>query len=195
MRGPNRFLAVRRYAVKQSIRRIRTALAIGPLVALSWAGAHAAFTDSVAATSSFSTGSVVIQANDQTGTVAFTSLSMSGMTPGAVKYASLKITNGGTLDFNYAMAAGTTGDAALASGLASGVKVVGSSTCDATAYTASSTTAYTEAAGLASAAISSRSLAGGVSEFLCFKVSLPSGASNALQGLTTNATFTFTATA
>lgn len=176
-------------------RRVRAVLAIGPLVALSWAGAFAAFTDSVDATSSFSTGTVTIKANDLTGTVAFTSLSMSGVTPGATKYASLKITNGGTSDFTYAMATATTGDASLAGALTIGVKVVGSSTCDATAYTGSSTVAYVEAAGLGSAAIASRPLASGASEFLCFKVALPSGASNSLQGLTTNATFSFSATA
>lgn len=177
-----------------SMRRVRTVLAIGPLVALSWAGAYAAFTDSVDATSSFSTGSVTIEANDQTGTVAFTSLSMSDMTPGATKYASLKISNGGSMAFTYAMATGIGGDAALASALTIGIKLVPSSTCDATAF-GSGTTVYAEAAGLAGATIASRPLAAAASEFLCFKVALPSGASNALQGLTTDATFSFTATA
>lgn len=177
-----------------SSRRVRALLAIGPLVAVSWVGAYAAFTDSVDATSSFSTGTVAIEANDQSGTVAFTSLSMSSMTPGATTYASLKISNTGTASFDYVMTTATTGDAALASGLAIGIKVVGSSTCDATAYGASGTTAYAEATGLDSAAISARPLAAAASEYLCFKVSLPSGASNSLQGLTTNATFTFTAT-
>ncbi|MGB2712316.1 MAG: hypothetical protein WBC33_12480, partial [Conexibacter sp.] len=98
-----------------SPRRVRALLALGPLVALSWAGAYAAFTDNVDATSSFSTGSVVIEANDQTGTVAFTSLSMSNVTPGALTYASLKIANGGTTAFTYTMGAATTGSSALAS--------------------------------------------------------------------------------
>ena len=175
--------------------RVRAALAVGPLVALSWAGAFAAFTDNVDVASSFSTGSVVIQANDQTGTVAFTSLSMSGMTPAATKYASLKISNGGTTDFTYTMGAATTGGATLASALTIGVKVVPTSACTSTEYGASSTTAYAEAAGLAGAAIAARPLATGASEFLCFKVALPSSASNALQGLSTDATFSFTATA
>lgn len=178
-----------------SSRRIRAVLAVGPLVALSWAGAFSAFTDNVDATSSFSTGSVVIRANDQTGTVAFTSLSMSGMTPGAVQYAALKITNGGSADFSYAMAAATSGSSVLASALTIGVKLVPSASCGATEYAASTTVLSAEAAGLGGAAIASRSLASGTSEFLCFKVLLPSSASNSLQGLTTNATFSFTATA
>jgi hypothetical protein len=178
-----------------SSKRIRALLAVGPLVAVSWAAAYSAFTDNVDVTSSFSTGTVSIEANDQGGTVAFTSLSMSAITPGTTRYASLKISNAGTLAFNYAMTAGTSGSATLASALTIGVKVVPGATCDATAYTASSTTVYTEAAGLGSAAIASRALAASASEYLCFKVALPSGASNTLQGLTTDATFSFTATA
>jgi predicted ribosomally synthesized peptide with SipW-like signal peptide len=178
-----------------SSKRVRALLAVGPLVGLSWLGAFAAFTDSVDATSSFSTGTVVIKANDQTGTVAFSSLSMSAMTPGATQYASLKITNGGTQSFTYAMATATSGDASLAAALTIGIKVVPTSSCSASDYGASSTVAYAEAAGLGSAAIATRPLASGASEFLCFKVALPSGASNALQGLTTNATFSFSASA
>ena len=178
-----------------STRRVRAILAVGPLVALSWAGAFSAFTDNVDVTSSFSTGSVVIRANDQTGTVAFTSLSMTDMTPGAVRYAPLRVSNGGSADFSYAMATATSGSAPLAAALTIGIKVVASATCTQTEYDASRTTAYAEAAGLGSAAIAARPLVSGASEFLCFKVQLPSGASNTLQGLTTSATFSFTATA
>src|ERR1044072_541326 len=132
-------------------RRLRALLAIGPLVALSWAGAYAAFTDTVDATTSFSTGSVSIEADDQGGTVAFTSRPTSGMTPGTVTYAPLKIANAGTLDFDYAMATAPGGSAALASALMIGIKVVGSSTCDASAYAGSSTTLHAQAAGLGAA--------------------------------------------
>lgn len=177
-----------------SSRRLRTLLALGPLVAASWAGAYAAFTDSVDATSDFSTGTIAINANDQSGTVAFTSLSMSNMTPGTVNYASLKISNAGTSPFDYTMSTATSGDATLAAGLALGIKLVPTSTCDASAYSGSSTSAYAEATGLDSAAIVARPLAVGASEYLCFKVSLPSGAGNALQGRSTDATFTFAAT-
>lgn len=177
-----------------SSRRVRALLALGPLVGLSWLGAYAAFTDSVDVTTSFSTGSVQIRANDQSGTVAFTSLSMTGMIPGSVRYAPLRITNSGTSNFNYSMSTATTGSAPLASALTIGIRVVPSATCTATEYNASTTTVYTEAAGLGSAAIAARPLAASASEFLCYKVTLPSGASNTLQGLTANATFTFTAT-
>ena len=140
-------------------------------------------------------GTVVIKANDQTGTVAFTSLAMSGVTPGATQYASLKITNGGTTSFTYQMATATSGDAGLAAALTIGIKVVPTSACAASDYSGSSTVAYAEAAGLAGATIATRPLASGASEFLCFKVALPAGASNALQGLTANATFSFSASA
>lgn len=177
-----------------SSRRVRALLALGPLVGLSWLGAYAAFTDSVDVTTSFSTGSIQIRADDQSGTVAFTSLSMTGMIPGAVRYAPLRITNSGTSDFSYSMSTATTGSAPLAAALTVGIRIVPSATCTATEYDASTTTVSTEAAGLGSTAIASRPLAAGASEFLCYKVTLPSGAANSLQGLTTNATFTFAAT-
>lgn len=177
-----------------SSRRVRALLAIGPLVGLSWLGAYAAFTDSVDVTTSFSTGSVVIRANDQTGTVAFTSLTTTGMIPGTVRYAPLRITNSGTSDFNYSMSTAVTGSTPLASALVVGIKVVPSATCTSTEYNASRTVVYAETAGLASAAFAARPLAATASEFLCFSVALPSGASNSLQGLTSNATFTFAAT-
>ena len=174
-------------------RRVRALLAIGPLVALSWAGAYAAFTDSVDATSSFSTGSVSIEANDQGGTVAFTSLSTSGMTPGTVTYAPLKISNAGSIAFRYAMATATSGSASLAAALTIGIKVVGTGACDAAAYAGSATVAYAQTAGHGSAAIGARPLASGASEWLCFRVELPASADNSLQGLTANATFSFSA--
>jgi len=174
-------------------RRLRALLTVGPLVALSWAGAYAAFTDSVDATSTFSTGSVAIEANDQGGTVAFTSLSTSGMTPGTVTYAPLKVSNTGTLDFTYAMTTATGGDAALAAALTIGVKVVGSGTCDASAYAGAATVAYAQTAGIGGATIAARPLASGTSEWLCFRVELPASADNSLQGLSTDATFTFAA--
>jgi hypothetical protein len=178
-----------------SSRRVRAVLAVGPVVAISWIGAFAAFTDSVDATSPFSTGAVEIQANDTSTTVAFTSLSMSAMTPGATKYAALKVSNTGTVAFNYGMTTATTGDAALASALTLGIKAVAGPTCTESDYTGSTTTVYAEAAGLGAATFASRALASAASEYLCFKVALPSGAANTLQGLSTNATFTFTAQA
>lgn len=174
-------------------RRIRTLLAVGPLVAISWVGAYAAFTDTVDATSSFSTGSVAIEADDQSGSVAFTSLSTSDMTPGTVTYAPLKISNAGSLDFDYRMDAATSGGAALAAGLTLGIKVVPGATCDAAAYAGSSTVAYAQAADLDAAAVAPRPLASSASEHLCFRVELPSSADNSMQGQTTDATFTFTA--
>ena len=177
-----------------SSRRVRALLALGPLVGLSWVGAYAAFTDSVDVTTSFSTGSIQIRANDQSGTVAFTSLSATGMIPGAVRYAPLRITNSGSADFSYSMTTATSGSAPLAGALTNGIRVVPSATCTATEYNASTTTLHAEAAGLGAAAIAARPLAAGASELLCFKVALPSGAANTLQGQTANATFTFTAT-
>lgn len=65
---------------------------------------------------------MAIRADDQTGTVAFTSLSMSDMTPGAVRYAPLRITNAGSLAFGYAMSTAVAGSTPLASALRVGIK-------------------------------------------------------------------------
>lgn len=173
--------------------RWRVALALGPVVSLSWVGAFAAFTDSVDVTGDFSTGTVEIRANDATGTVAFTSLSMSDMTPGATKFAALKISSTGTAPFEYAMTTTTTGSAPLAAALVLGVRVVAGPACTQAEYDASSSTLYGETAGLTTATFSDRPLAPAASEVLCFKVRLPQGADNTLQGLATRATFTFTA--
>ena len=175
-------------------RRVRAMLAIGPLVGLSWLGAYAAFTDSVDVTTSFSTGSVQIRANDQSGTVAFTSLSMTNMIPGTVRYAPLRITNSGSAAFRYAMRTAVGGSTVLAGALTVGIRVVPSATSTQTEYNASTTIPYAEAAGLGNAAIAARPLAAGASEFLCFRVELPASADNTLQGLTTSGTFTFSAT-
>lgn len=173
----------------------RAVMVFGPVVALSWIGAFAAFTDSVDATSEFSTGTVEITADDTAGAVAFSSLSMQDMTPGSTRYAALKISNAGTAGFAYRMSSSSTGDAALAGALTVGVRAVDGPTCGASEYGSSTVTLYAEAAGVDAASFAARPLAPAASEYLCFKVQLPSGAGNALQGLATDATFTFSAEA
>jgi hypothetical protein len=113
---------------------------------------------------------------------------------GVVRFAPLRITNGGSLDFTYVMSTAVTGSAPLAAALTIGIKVVPSATCNSTTYAASSTVAYAEAAGISRAVIASRPLTSGASEFLCYRVELPSSAGNTLQGARTDATFTFPAT-
>jgi hypothetical protein len=73
-------------------------------------------------------------------------------------------------------------------------KVVNAAACDSAGvgYAASLTTVMAEGA-ISSAAISSRAVATGASEVLCFKVELPSSAGDSLQDATTTTTMTFSA--
>lgn len=79
-------------------------------------------------------------------------------------------------------------------GLTIGItRLASGATCDATTYAGAATTLYAETAGLTGATFTGRSLAAGTNEVLCFKVGLPSGAANSLQGTSTTATFALSA--
>jgi len=175
-------------------KKVRVLAALGMLSGAVWAGTFATFSDDATASSTFSTGTLDLELNDDaTDAYAFTSLSTSNMKPGDVKFATLKVENAGTIASTYAMAS-TESEAVLSSALQLGA-VVGAVTCDSLAYTAAAlvpTNVVIANGSLSSAAIASRALAAAASETLCVRVELPSSAGNPLQGLTTTSTFTFT---
>lgn len=182
----------------QRSRKIKVVLALGTLSSAVWASTYATFTDSATADSTFTAGSVdLVIGGDTSDAYAFTSLSSSNLKPGDVVYAPLTVANPGTLGFTYSMTSSSTDDGkALKNTLRLGAKLVANAgACDSggVGYGASATTVMAEGA-ISSAAISSRSLAAGGSEVLCFKVELPSTAGDALQGATTTTTMTFAAT-
>ena len=180
-------------------KRIRLVLCLGSLSGLVWAGTFATFTDSGTADSTFTAGSVDLLVNSETDDAyAFTSIEMSNMKPGDVKYAPLTIANNGTLGFTYTMSTSATNadSKALRDQLTLGVKkVANAAACDSAGvgYLASVDT-MTASGALSAGAIASRSLAAGASEVACFRVELPSGSGDSFQGATTTATFTFSAT-
>lgn len=180
-------------------RKVRLVLSLGLLSGLVWAGTFATFTDSGTATSTFTAGTVdLVVGGDVDDAYAFTSIEMTNMKPGDVKYAPLTIANAGTLGFTYSMSTSATNtDAkALRDQLTLGIrKVVDEATCDSAGvgYGASLDT-VTASGALSAAAIASRSLAASASEVACFRVELPSTAGDTYQGATTTATFTFSAT-
>ena len=113
-----------------------------------------------------------------------------------MQYAPLTIANNGTLPFTYSMAtSATNGDTlGLRDQLTLGVKkVANAGACDAAGY-AASVDALTASGVLSAGAIASRALDAGTSEVACFRIDLPAAVANALQGATSTATFTFTAT-
>jgi predicted ribosomally synthesized peptide with SipW-like signal peptide len=180
-------------------RKVRLVLSLGLLSGLVWAGTFATFTDSGTATSTFTAGTVdLVVGGDVDDAYAFTSIEMTNMKPGDVKYAPLTIANTGTLGFTYSMStSATNADAkALRDQLTLGIrKVADEATCDSAGvgYAASLDT-LTASGALSAGAIASRSLAASASEVACFRVELPSTAGDTYQGATTTATFTFSAT-
>ncbi len=170
-----------------------TLLAAGLAVTGTWVGAYAAWTDTVVATSTFSSGSIRLTANGATTTYAFTSLDVAGLAPGATPtYALLTVANAGSVALSWSLATTATANQ-LSTDLRVGVVRIAGATCDAAAFTGG-TTLWAEAAGLASVAVASRPLAAGASDRLCFKVSLPSTSTNASANLTSTATMTLSAT-
>lgn len=178
--------------------RIRPLLAAGAVLGLSTVATFAAFTDSETASTVFSTGTVDL-ALDATGSDLsnWTTLGMENAKPGDVTYAPLVVSNIGTLDFTYDMAAtAVPADNPLAKALEVTV-VTGATQCDSSAF---GSAALPIASGkLATLAFGGRGLiaktsTGTDSETLCFKVELPTTAENTLQGKSSAVTLKFTAT-
>ena len=180
-------------------KKVRLVLSLGLLSGLVWAGTFATFTDSGTATSTFTAGTVDLEINnDADDAYGFSTIEMTNMKPGDVKYAPLTIENAGSLNFTYTMATSATNadSKALRDQLTLGIKtVVNEAACDSAGvgYAASLTT-VTASGALSAAAIASRSVAAGASEVLCYRVELPAASGDTFQGATTTATFTFSAT-
>ena len=145
----------------------------------------------------FATGDVDIAASPAT--AVFTP---GPMAPGDQVTAEIDVSNAGSLDLRYMLTSTTTEDV-LAAQLVLTVKD-GVTTCDNTNWTATGVELYGDVLGATTTEVlfgdatpgadtGDRALASGGSEKLCFNVSLPIGATNASQNLTTTATFNFVA--
>ncbi len=158
----------------------------------------ALFTDTENVTgNAFSAGTV-----DLVATPATTVVTMAAMAPGDQVTAPLTVTNSGSLEFRYAVTSTTTEDV-LASELVLTVKS-GVLTCDDANWAATGTVLYSGVLGSMATSVifgsnaqgadpGDRVLAAGTNEVLCFNVTLPLAATNAAQGLSSTATFTFDA--
>lgn len=151
----------------------------------------ALFTDTDSSTWSFTTGSIDLESNPAVMTA------IPAMMPGDVAADSLTIVNNGTATLRYAM---TT----VATNPLGGQLTVAVRLQDAGGGCAAFTGAVVIAAGtvLNGAAIGNpaqgaqagdRTLAGGASELLCFRVTLPLSTNNTFQASTSLATFSFAA--
>ncbi len=160
----------------------------------------ALFTDSeTVGGNTFSSGSIDLTVSPAS---ALVTLTTPPMTPGDQYTAPLTVGNAGTVELRYAMTSTTTEDV-LAGELVMTIKS-SVTTCDDANWAATGTAIYTGVLGtvatsniFGSAATGQdtgdRAIAGGANEVLCFNVSFPIAGTNAAQGITSTATFTFDA--
>jgi predicted ribosomally synthesized peptide with SipW-like signal peptide len=180
-------------------RILGAAAVIGLIGAFFGSGGLALFTDTASVGSNtFTTGTVDISTSPATALVTFTA-----MAPGDEVTAPITVTNGGTMQFRYALT-GTTTENVLAGELDMTIRS-GVTTCNNASWDATGTVVYatgdlgnTTAINLIGnptqgADAGDRVLAAAANEVLCFNVYFPLAATNASQGLTSTGTFAFIA--
>lgn len=182
-----------RFVKLLAFKEFRWLLAAIVVVALGTTAALLIFTSGGPANSAaFSTASISLTLDNQTGQLEYTDLSFGNMKAGSGVYAPLAVGNTGPTALKYSMSSVESGDAMFADALSIGIVAVNDSTCTAGSYQGG-TSVYPDAAGLSKAAIPGRLLPPGAREYLCFHVQLPPGASNDLTTQSAAATFNFTA--
>ena len=185
-------------------RRRRIFVFLVPVLAIAGLGAGqfslALFTDTETVDGTFSTGSIILDAAKIDALV----LTTSAMMPGDSVTDDVVVENDGTAQLRYAMTTSSTNAdlLALRDVLTLTVKTVdvdASVPCDAFDGTTilAATVLGASTAGFGNPAAGphagDRTLNATANETLCFRVSLPSGTSQAYQGATTTTTFTFSA--
>lgn len=187
--------------------RVRAGLALGAVVGIGTVATLAAWSDTVTATGTFSTGTLDLKLNEQDTTTALTSLAMTAAKPGDSTYALLTVRNAGTVGFGYTWTTASTntgtGTPALNTVLTLGVASIGTAaypdtgtvpTCNATTYAAGTSVQGDAALSTNPAPASARTLGTARLEYLCVKAALPTSAPAGVQGQTSTATLTVTAT-
>ena len=184
--------------------RLRALLSAGMVLGFGAVGTLAAWTDESTATATFSAGTLDLKLRtlpDGTlaDSVAMTTLNMTAMYPGVSKAAMVQVSNSGSVPLSYTLtgsaAAGTGGlGGDLGAALLVGVYSGGTAENTATAGSCTGTRIGTADVALISSLIATpQTLAPAGTADLCLVVSLPSNAANNLQGTSTTASFTFTA--
>jgi predicted ribosomally synthesized peptide with SipW-like signal peptide len=189
---------------RRSRTHARSAKVLASVALLAVAGATftvaslALFSDQeTAAGNAFSTGTI-----DLVATPASAVVTASDMAPGDQVTSVLDVANSGTLEFRYSASSVTTEDV-LASELVLTIKE-GVTTCDDANWAADGTTVYSGELGdtggiplfgdpTQGAQAGDRVVAAGANEVLCVNVTFPLSATNASQGTSSTATFTFDA--
>jgi hypothetical protein len=178
--------------------RLRAVLSLG-LVACFGVIATQAYwsTGATIAGATFSSGSMDLKVNNLDSAVNFTSVSLTGMLPANSTAGVLTVSNAGTAPLKYTVSAAATNSDSKGLGAAMAVRVTGD--VSTSGNTPTKTCAGAALTGTGSSltgplVTTSRRLAPGSSEYLCFQITLPPTAPSALQSATTTATLTFSAT-
>jgi len=156
----------------------------------------ALFTNTDASTgNAFTVGTLVIGVSPTSALITFP-----GMVPGDVVTGTLTVTDSGNTTLRYAMttAATNTDTKALRDQMTLVIKTKDTNTAGCTNFNGTQLYSGSLASGaVGDPAVGSqagdRTLAGGASEVLCFRATLPGSTTSAFQGATTTATFTFNA--
>lgn len=178
---------------------------VGAIAAAVGVASQAIWTDTASVPSnSFSTGSVDISTSPVSALLTLTTAKPGDSNP-ASGGAQLQVNNAGTLNFIYAVTVATTPTTALDSELKLTIRGVDVTTPGTPCNDFDGTVLYGPDGNLKPASgkligdpatgqqTGDRTLNASTNEYLCFKVTLPSNAPNTAQGLSTTATFTFTA--
>lgn len=179
--------------------RLRAALSLGIVLGIGSVGTFAFWTDSVTVSgTTFTAGTLILNVNGSHSPAAYTSLNIANMVPGNTTAGVLTVKNNGTAPLKYSVSATASNADTLGLGAALVAKVTADTTVTGVSPTA--TCAGTALAGSGTAFTAAlispngRQLAPGASETICVQATLPSAASNALQGATTNVVLTFAGT-
>ena len=185
----------RRIAMTQ---RVQALLALGILTLPLSVGTFAFWTDDVAITgTTFSAGTLDLRVNGLDTVTGYTTLNLATMAPGNTVAGVLTVRNNGNVPLKYtSVTAATNTDTknlrgALVVKVTGDTAVTGSSPAATCAGTALAGTSTALNGGLVS---TGRLLAAATEEKICVQVTLPTTAASALQGATTDVTFTFTGT-
>jgi predicted ribosomally synthesized peptide with SipW-like signal peptide len=172
--------------------RTRAVLSLGMVLGLGAVGTMAAWSDSATATTGmFSTSSVQLKVDNQRPAHQFTELKRNSMLPGQSEAGALTVQNTGTANFQWAVSATATGSSALIGKLEVSLHQTGAndgSTCSGPII--GTQQAFSGNPTL----VSGRSLAAGVSEQVCIKVTVDSTAGQTEQFKIADLGFNFTAT-
>jgi predicted ribosomally synthesized peptide with SipW-like signal peptide len=177
---------------------VRTGLALVSVLGFGTVATLASWSDSGTQQTNFTAGSVDLKFDGSVSDspVGLSSLTLSNAKPGTSTFKSIAVNNIGSLPMTYNLGVNTTTTSTtdLATGLQLSV-FTGVSSANCAAGTTTGGTALISASTLSSSPTfaAPRTLASiSGSDTLCFQVTLPSSASNALMGTNTTASFVFT---